>query len=116
MLVFIVRPTIPNSSMALVISVIAASVLGIGVAANARKRSGCADTSAAYSSFTWRAAATARSASPEYGSCGAAESTCKSMPARSINFSRAVSSSPPPAPMPRWVAVSDLPSATSMSR
>jgi len=52
MLVFIVSPTMPNSSIALEISVSAASMCGIGVAANARNRSGCVDTSAAYSSLT----------------------------------------------------------------
>jgi len=36
MLVFIVTPTLPNSSMAPDISAIAASMWGIGVAANAR--------------------------------------------------------------------------------
>jgi hypothetical protein len=48
----IVTSTMPNSSIARPISAMAVLMWGIGVAANARKRSGCDDTSAAYSSVT----------------------------------------------------------------
>jgi hypothetical protein len=54
--------------------------------------------------------------SSPYGSCGAAESTCISIPARSISRSRASNSAPSPAPSPRASPASALPRSTSRSR
>jgi len=115
MLVFIVSPTMPNSSMALVISVIDASTCGSGVAAYAGTGRMCGH-SAAYSSLTNRGRGDGPVGRRRHTAAAGQRQHLPSTPARSISRSRASSSVRRPRLSPAGSQVSVLPSPTSRSR